>query len=46
MRTLLVADLHLSSDTPELNQGFYRYLEQTAPALMPSTFWAISLTPG
>lgn len=31
MRTLLVADLHLSSDTPELNQGFYRYLEHTAP---------------
>tara|TARA_R110002012_G_scaffold9100_1_gene41768 strand:+ start:759 stop:1532 length:774 start_codon:yes stop_codon:yes gene_type:complete len=30
MRTLLVADLHLSSDTPELNQGFYRYLEHTA----------------
>ncbi|MDN7134050.1 UDP-2,3-diacylglucosamine diphosphatase [Halomonas sp. MC140] len=31
MRTLLVADLHLSSDTPELNQGFYDYLEHTAP---------------
>lgn len=31
MRTLLVADLHLSSDTPEINQGFYRYLEHTAP---------------
>lgn len=31
MRTLLVADLHLSSDTPEVNQGFYRYLEHTAP---------------
>lgn len=31
MRTLLVADLHLSGDTPELNQGFYRYLEHTAP---------------
>jgi UDP-2,3-diacylglucosamine hydrolase len=31
MRTLLVADLHLSSDTPDLNQGFYRYLEHTAP---------------
>ena len=31
MRTLLVADLHLSSDTPEMNQGFYRYLEHTAP---------------
>lgn len=30
MRTLLVADLHLSSETPEINQGFYRYLEQTA----------------
>lgn len=30
MRTLLVADMHLSSDTPEINQGFYRYLEQTA----------------
>ncbi|MDQ7730246.1 UDP-2,3-diacylglucosamine diphosphatase [Halomonas sp. SpR8] len=30
MRTLLVADLHLSSDTPEINQGFYRYLEHTA----------------
>ena len=22
--------MHLSSDTPEINQGFYRYLEQTA----------------
>ncbi|MBT2775119.1 UDP-2,3-diacylglucosamine diphosphatase [Halomonas sp. ISL-60] len=31
MRTLLVADLHLSSDTPAINQGFYRYLEHTAP---------------
>ena len=31
MRTLLVADLHLSSDTPDINQGFYRYLEHTAP---------------
>ncbi|MCH4812783.1 UDP-2,3-diacylglucosamine diphosphatase [Vreelandella neptunia] len=31
MRTLLIADLHLSSDTPEINQGFYRYLEHTAP---------------
>lgn len=30
MRTLLVADMHLSSDTPEINQGFYRYLEHTA----------------
>lgn len=30
MRTLLVADLHLSSETPEVNQGFYRYLETTA----------------
>ncbi|RUR56852.1 UDP-2,3-diacylglucosamine diphosphatase [Vreelandella populi] len=30
MRTLLVADMHLSSDTPEINQGFYRYLDQTA----------------
>lgn len=30
MRTLLVADLHLSSETPEINQGFYRYLEHTA----------------
>ena len=30
MRTLLVADMHLSHDTPELNQGFYDYLEQTA----------------
>ncbi|UXZ55706.1 UDP-2,3-diacylglucosamine diphosphatase [Halomonas sp. 7T] len=30
MRTLLVADMHLSSDTPEVNQGFFRYLEQTA----------------
>tara|TARA_R110000850_G_scaffold1258_5_gene7556 strand:- start:2248 stop:3021 length:774 start_codon:yes stop_codon:yes gene_type:complete len=30
MRTLLIADLHLSSDTPETNQGFYRYLEHTA----------------
>ncbi|WP_249976738.1 UDP-2,3-diacylglucosamine diphosphatase [Vreelandella olivaria] len=30
MRTLLIADLHLSSDTPDINQGFYRYLEQTA----------------
>lgn len=30
MRTLLVADLHLNGDTPELNQGFYRYLEHTA----------------
>lgn len=30
MRTLFVADMHLSSDTPEINLGFYRYLEQTA----------------
>ena len=30
MRTLLIADMHLSNDTPELNQGFYRYLEHTA----------------
>ncbi|GGC85523.1 UDP-2,3-diacylglucosamine diphosphatase [Vreelandella lutescens] len=30
MRTLLIADMHLSHDTPEINQGFYRYLEQTA----------------
>ncbi|WP_447528950.1 UDP-2,3-diacylglucosamine diphosphatase [Vreelandella sp. TE19] len=30
MRTLLVADTHLSGDTPEINQGFYRYLEHTA----------------
>ena len=30
MRTLLVADMHLSHDTPEINQGFYRYLEHTA----------------
>ncbi len=30
MHTLLVADMHLSSDTPEINQGFYRYLEHTA----------------
>ncbi|WP_083003889.1 UDP-2,3-diacylglucosamine diphosphatase [Halomonas sp. GT] len=30
MRTLLIADMHLSSDTPEINQGFYRYLEHTA----------------
>ncbi|MCB8890701.1 UDP-2,3-diacylglucosamine diphosphatase [Vreelandella malpeensis] len=31
MRTLLVADTHLSGDTPKINQGFYRYLEHTAP---------------
>ena len=30
MRTLLIADMHLSHDTPEINQGFYRYLEHTA----------------
>ncbi len=30
MRTLLIADMHLSHETPEINQGFYRYLEQTA----------------
>lgn len=30
MRTLLVADMHLSNETPEVNQGFYRYLEETA----------------
>lgn len=30
MRTLLVADMHLSSETPDLNEGFYRYLEHTA----------------
>ncbi|WP_447553110.1 UDP-2,3-diacylglucosamine diphosphatase [Vreelandella sp. EE22] len=30
MRTLLVADTHLSGETPSINQGFYRYLEHTA----------------
>ncbi|MFG6666660.1 UDP-2,3-diacylglucosamine diphosphatase [Halomonas sp. HNIBRBA4712] len=30
MSTLLVADTHLSGDTPEINRGFYRYLEHTA----------------
>ncbi|WP_252109793.1 MULTISPECIES: UDP-2,3-diacylglucosamine diphosphatase [unclassified Halomonas] len=30
MRTLLVADTHLSGDTPEINRGFFRYLEHTA----------------
>ncbi|SNY96184.1 UDP-2,3-diacylglucosamine diphosphatase [Halomonas sp. hl-4] len=30
MRTLLIADMHLSDDTPEINQGFYDYLEHTA----------------
>lgn len=30
MRTLLVADMHLSGDTPDITLGFYRYLEQTA----------------
>lgn len=31
MRTLLVADLHLSEHTPAMTQGFIRYLETTAP---------------
>lgn len=30
MRTLLVADLHLSEHTPAMTQGFIRYLETTA----------------
>lgn len=30
MRTLLVADMHLSHDTPEINQGFHDYLAHTA----------------
>ena len=30
MRTLLVADMHLSHDTTEINQGFYDYLAHTA----------------
>ncbi|WNK18831.1 UDP-2,3-diacylglucosamine diphosphatase [Halomonas piscis] len=31
MRTLLVADLHLSEHTPAMTRGFIRYLETTAP---------------
>lgn len=31
MRTLLVADLHLSENTPAMTRGFIRYLEVTAP---------------
>lgn len=30
MRTLLVADMHLSHDTPEINRGFHDYLAHTA----------------